>query len=114
MIQHIRQWWTAHLIWIYALVDFLSPSLQQWTRDHPKTILAGLIPLLITAILTRAPLDRKINPAIALLLLPTLFLAGYTPLEQTAYKTVVGSSAFIKSVASRHPECTVAGNTVEL
>lgn len=38
-------------------------------------------------------------------------LVGCTPVEKTAYRLVVGSNAFIKSVKANHPECATNPQT---
>lgn len=35
----------------------------------------------------------------------SLYIAGCSPVETQAYRTVVGANAFLKSVSSQHPEC---------
>ena len=42
---------------------------------------------------------------IAILLTVGLFLAGCTPVERTAYNTVVGAKAFLDTEKKAHPEC---------
>jgi hypothetical protein len=48
-----------------------------------------------------------------LLALPllTVMLLGCTPTERIAYNTVVASKAFLDSIKSKHPECTVTAQT---
>ena len=50
---------------------------------------------------------------LAVLLVVGLVLAGCTPIERTAYNTVVGAKAFLDTERKAHPEC-VAGNTTTL
>ena len=47
---------------------------------------------------------------IGILLLAT-FLAGCTPLERTAYNTIVASKAFLDKEKMQHPECATTPET---
>jgi hypothetical protein len=53
---------------------------------------------------------RKI---VVFLLVATVVLAGCTPLERSAYNTIVAAKAFLDSEKAQHPECsTVPGSEV--
>lgn len=43
---------------------------------------------------------------LAIPLLAVLLVAGCTPLEVSAYRTIVASKAFLDSIRMSHPECT--------
>ena len=43
----------------------------------------------------------------------TFVLAGCTPLERTAYNTVVAAKAFLDSEKRQHPECASTPETVD-
>jgi hypothetical protein len=52
---------------------------------------------------------RKFIPALFIVLI----LSGCTPIERTAYNTVVGAKAFLDSEKKQHPECaTTPGSSV--
>lgn len=48
---------------------------------------------------------------VAAVLMLSLF-KGCTPIERTAYNTVVGSKAFLGSVKEKHPECPATVSTI--
>jgi hypothetical protein len=53
---------------------------------------------------------KRLIPA---MLVATLLLAGCTPVERTAYNTVVAAKAFLDKEKQQHPECaTVPASTV--
>jgi len=53
---------------------------------------------------------RKAFPA---MLLAIVLIAGCTPVERTAYNTVVAAKAFLDQEKLQHPECaTVPGSTI--
>ena len=47
----------------------------------------------------------------AVLLLAVLFIAGCTPLERSAYQTVVAAKAFLDQERASHPECSSTPET---
>ena len=51
---------------------------------------------------------RKAFPA---LLVAVLWIAGCTPLERSAYDTVVAAKAFLDSERTQHPECATGATT---
>lgn len=55
MIQHLKQWWTVHAALVVGIVGFFVPSFQAYIATHPKTLLAGVLTLVITALFTNKP-----------------------------------------------------------
>lgn len=51
---------------------------------------------------------------IAIVLLTVCLVTGCTPIERTAYNTVVAAKAFLDSVKSQHPACASTVNTSTL
>ena len=47
-----------------------------------------------------------------ILLVGVLILAGCTPVERTAYNTIVAAKAFLDQEKLSHPECTTATTTI--
>jgi hypothetical protein len=52
---------------------------------------------------------KRLFPAILVL---TLVLSGCTPLERSAYNTVVAAKAFLDKEKAQHPECATTPDTV--
>lgn len=42
------------------------------------------------------------------------FIIGCTPIERTAYNTVIASKAFLDSIKAKHPECAAPINRTRL
>lgn len=51
---------------------------------------------------------RRLIPALTMVLV----LFGCTPVERTAYSTIVAAKAFLDSEKASHPECATATSTV--
>jgi hypothetical protein len=54
---------------------------------------------------------KRITPA---LIVAFLWLSGCTPLERTAYNTVVAAKAFLDKEKMQHPECKFGEATVDV
>jgi hypothetical protein len=55
MIAHLKQWWTVHSTIILSVVAFFVPSVQTYVSGHPKTLVAGVLTLVISALFTSKP-----------------------------------------------------------
>lgn len=50
----VKSWWAAHLTLIVGVVAFLFPSVQQYAARHPGQAFAGILTLVVGAILSPA------------------------------------------------------------
>jgi len=48
----VKAWWAAHLTLIIGVVAFLFPSVQQYAASHPGQAFAGILMLVVGAILS--------------------------------------------------------------
>ena len=55
MTSHLKQWWTVHAAVIMAVASFFLPSLQAYIMQHPKSLVAGILTLVIAALFTPKP-----------------------------------------------------------
>lgn len=55
MIAHLKTWWTLHAVWIASVVAFFLPSFNAFIAGHPKSLVAAVLALVISALYTKQP-----------------------------------------------------------
>jgi hypothetical protein len=78
LISHIKTWWALHATWILSALYWFVPSIQSWITAHPKSAFAGVLGMLVAALLKQSPIKPAAVVLLLMLLSPTSGIAQVT------------------------------------
>lgn len=84
-MNHLKQWWLAHLTWITGAAYFFLPSVQTWMNAHPKTLFSSVLGVVVAAILKQSPVPAKVKTLVPAIILAVALTASCNVSTVQAY-----------------------------